>query len=74
MTQRTVEAVQFWLDTTKRDIQVTEKVVRICKNKLIRMLEADIQANTEVLGQKWSQKRLQIIGFMQSLRDELERM
>ena len=74
MTQHDIDAVQFWLDTTKRNIKVTEKVIRICKPKLIAMLEADIEANTKALQQKWSQKRLQMIGFMQSLHDALERM
>jgi hypothetical protein len=74
MTQHEVEAVQFWLDITKRNIKVTEKVIKICKNKLIEMLDADIDANTELLRQNWSAKRLQIIGFMQSLRDALERI
>lgn len=73
MTQHDIEAVQFWLDTTKRDIKVTERMIKVFKHKFMRMLEADIEANTEALHQKWSQKRLQMIGFMQSLHDALER-
>jgi hypothetical protein len=71
MTQQTVNAVQFWLDTTHRNITVTEKVIKICKSKLVEMLDADIEVNAQLLQQNWSQKRLKMIGFMQSLRDEL---
>ena len=72
MEQRLVESVQFWLDTTNRPITVNERIIRVLKNKFVEMLDADIKANTEMLQQSCNDKRLQMIGFMQSLRDELK--
>lgn len=74
MPQKTIDAIQFWLNTTHRSLTVNEKIARILKHKFIEMLDADIQVNTKALQQSWSDKRAQMIGFMQSLRDELKRV
>lgn len=73
MTQQEVQIIQFWLDTTHRDITITERMleIKLVRDKLIRMLDADIEANEEACSRQWSDKRWKIINMMISIRDRL---